>query len=258
MRKTSLVTLLMALALFVAPSVQAATAFADPQFDALWHTGEAITPNFWGPLVNASGSRTQEYKDAAGGKRIVQYFDKGRMELTNGQVTSGLLAKEMVMGQIQTGDSTFTALMPANIPVAGDPNGQGATFIDVYGARTLILAEVPRDTGGSVHLAIKNHKGVNLKPVDGLATTGYDDATKHNIYSKFVDYRDKAGLSTIGYAISEPFLSYFDVGGKPSMYPVVVQIFERRILTYDLIGNVEMGNVGRQYFAWRNNGAQLS
>jgi len=255
MRKTSLVTLLMALALFVAPSVQAATAFADPQFDALWHTGEAITPNFWGPLVNASGSRTQEYKDAAGGKRIVQYFDKGRMELTNGQVTSGLLAKEMVMGQIQTGDSTFTALMPANIPVAGDPNGQGATFIDVYGARTLILAEVPRDTGGSVHLAINNHKGVTLK-VEGFSTTGYDDATKHNIYNKFVGYRDKAGLSTIGYAISEPFFSHFDVGGQER--DVLVQFFERRILTYDLIGNVEMGNVGRQYFTWRNNGAQLS
>ncbi len=255
MRKTSLVTLLMALALFVAPSVQAATAFADPQFDALWHTGEAITPNFWGPLANASGPRMQDYKEAEAGKRFVQYFDKGRMELTNGQVTSGLLAKEMVTGQVQVGDSAFIPLTPADIPVAGDPAGQGATFLDVYGARAEVLAEVPPATGGKVHIFLYNHKSTTYDD-HRLLTTGYDDATKHNIYVRFVDYRNKAGLSTIGYAISEPFFTLADVGGEQTL--VLVQIFERRTLTDTRNGAVEMGNVGRQYFAWRNGGAQPS
>ena len=257
MRKTSLVTLLMALALFVAPSVQAATAFADPQFDALWQAGEAITPNFWGPLAIASGPSMQDYKEAAGGKRLVQYFDKGRMELTNGQVTSGLLAKEMVTGQVQVGDSAFIALTPADIPIAGDPVGPGATFLDVYQASTHVLAEAPRR--GTVNIIINDHKGRNFERADGFPTTGYDEVTKHNIFGKFADYRDKAGLSTIGYAISEPFITTPNVGGKATA--VLVQIFERRTLTYNTNiypGGVEMGNVGRQYFAWRNGGAQPS
>ncbi len=64
--------------------VPAASSFADPAFRAQWQAGEALSPNFWGPLATATDGQQEPYKEAAGGQRLVQYFDKGRMELTNG------------------------------------------------------------------------------------------------------------------------------------------------------------------------------
>jgi hypothetical protein len=87
----------------------AATGFADPRFQQQWQQGEALTPNFWGPLSIAKEGQQEPYKEAQGGSRLVQYFDKGRMELTNGAVTNGLLATEIVKGQVQIGDATFQA-----------------------------------------------------------------------------------------------------------------------------------------------------
>src|SRR5262245_47123770 len=76
----------------------AATSFANPAFQTQWQQGEAITPNLWGPLANAKDGQQEPYKEAPGGTRLVQYFDKGRMELTGGAVTNGLLATELIHG----------------------------------------------------------------------------------------------------------------------------------------------------------------
>jgi hypothetical protein len=60
----------------------------------------------------------------------VQYFDKGRMEIGSGiGVTNGLLATEMIKGQIQVGDASFVpAILLAAIPIAGDPDNPGPTY----------------------------------------------------------------------------------------------------------------------------------
>jgi hypothetical protein len=58
----------------------------------------------------------------------VQYFDKGRMELTNGAITNGLLASEIIKGQIQVGDATFQQKASPAIPIAGDPDNPGPTY----------------------------------------------------------------------------------------------------------------------------------
>jgi hypothetical protein len=83
--------------------------------------------------------------------------------------------------------------------------------------------------------------------------TAFDDATKHNVPGVFANYRDKAGLATIGYAKSEPFLAMVKVGGVQKQ--VMVQVFERRVLTYtptnDPAFQVEMGNIGQHYYRWR-------
>src|SRR4051794_2903603 len=51
--------------LVVAPStLQAASSYADPLFKAQWEAGEAITPNFWGPLANAKDGQQEDYKEA--------------------------------------------------------------------------------------------------------------------------------------------------------------------------------------------------
>jgi hypothetical protein len=35
----------------------AASAFADPAFQSQWRQGEALAPNFWGPLATARDGR---------------------------------------------------------------------------------------------------------------------------------------------------------------------------------------------------------
>src|SRR5690349_12386260 len=107
--------------------VGAASAFANPAFEAQWKQGEALAPNFWGPLANATGGITEQYLYSGTNKtRLVQYFDKGRMELFGGvantsdvRVTNGLLATEMVRGQIQIADDQFQPKDPPAIPIAG-------------------------------------------------------------------------------------------------------------------------------------------
>ena len=87
-------------------------------------------------------------------------------------------------------------------------------------------------------------------------TTGYDAATKHNIPKAFLDFRnspDLGGIQAIGLAITEPVWANVKVGGK--IVPVLVQAFERRVLTYTpdnpILFRVEYGNIGRAYNAWR-------
>jgi hypothetical protein len=67
------------------------------------------------------------------GKRLVQYFDKARMEQTTpgGSVTNGLLTVELLSGRLQTGDTTFEQRQPATVPVAGDPDNTFPTYADL-------------------------------------------------------------------------------------------------------------------------------
>ena len=85
-------------------------------------------------------------------------------------------------------------------------------------------------------------------------------ATQHNVPGVFADYRDKAGLATIGFAISEPFGAMVKVGGVQK--GVLIQVFERRVLTYTQDNpaafQVEMGNIGQHYYTWRYTGAPVS
>jgi hypothetical protein len=239
-------------------NVGASTEFGAPGFRTAYYAGESLTPNFWGPLDHASDPRTQDYREAAGGERTVQYFDKGRMELTNGQVTFGLLATEMVTGRIQVGDNAFIPLAPSQTPVAGDEDGSGPTYETIYENRAALLDPKPVRTGYEINALFDEDNQLNLvdaKRGSGvLALTGYDATTKHNVISPFTDFRNLVGFSTVGLAISEPFAAYFTVGGVQRA--VAVQVFERRILTYTednpYLYRVEMGNIGRHYFYWRN------
>jgi hypothetical protein len=88
----------------------------------------------------------------------------------------------------------------------------------------------------------------------GAAIALYDAATQHNVSAPFAAYRDKVGLLTVGYAKSEPFGATVKVAG--AQRDVVIQAFERRILTYTPTNpdpfKVEMGNIGRHYVQWRS------
>ncbi len=247
--------LILAISLFPAVNVSAATEFCNETFKAAYSIGEKIAPNFWGPIEHASDCRTQDYKNTPGGKRDVQYFDKARMEITNGQLTFGLLATEMVTGRVQTGDRDFLDRAPSTIPVAGDEDGGGPSYATIYNNGKALMGGKSAQTGQAINLGFNaDNTLVTLDDPSLIHLTDYDSVTRHNVVSPFTRYRDLVGFSTIGYAISEPFAAIFKVGGVKHI--IAVQVFERRILTYTPDNpdpyKVEMGNIGRHYFFWRN------
>lgn len=234
----------------------AASLFASPAFQQQWQRGETLTPNFWGPLGTAHDGQQEPYKEAPHGQRLVQYFDKGRMELTNGTVTNGLLATEMITGQVQTGDRTFENRPSPAIPIAGDPDNSGPTYAALGSKAKSLLDAAPAQVGNGTHLVVSADGDItssNTNVVSPVTFILYDDATKHNVPKAFADYRATAGLQTIGYARSEPFFTAVRIAGTPRQ--VMVQVFERRVLTYTATNpagfQVEMGNVGRHYYQWR-------
>lgn len=260
-------TLLVALVLCLVPqatSVSAASTFASTAFETQWKQGEALAPNFWGPLTNASDGITEEYHYSGTNKtRLVQYFDKGRMERYGGvtntpdvRVTNGLLATEMVKGQIQIADDQFMSLPSPEIAIAGDPGGSAATYADLGTKGAGLLGPAASKIGQVSNDTIQPSGDLGtiaLPPIPQTTITVYDSATKHNVPSAFAQYRERAGLSNIGYAISEPFHATVKVAGASSF--VMVQVFERRVLTYTDTNpdpyKVEMGNIGQHYYQWR-------
>jgi hypothetical protein len=97
----------------------------------------------------------------------------------------------------------------------------------------------------------------------------YDETAHHNIPDVFLQFMTQRGLVnengayheaaifdplfTFGYPVIEPVWITIRVGGQDR--PVLFQAFERRTLTYTPSNppgwQVEMGNVGAHYFAWR-------
>lgn len=130
MRRIVLVVL-MALAALVQP---ASAREADPTaFTRVWERTDAPVKSgavqrtwYWGP--DPFLTTTEPYAQGADGERLVQYYDKGRMEITNPNddpasdwyVTSGLIVREMISGKIQVGDGDFDNLRAQSLPIAGD------------------------------------------------------------------------------------------------------------------------------------------
>ncbi len=251
------------LVIYAAGAVQGASGYADPAFQTQWTAGEALTPNFWGPLSTAKDGLQEPYQDVPGGMRLVQYFDKGRMELRNGIVTNGLLASEIVRGQLQVGDAAFVAKLSPAIPIAGDPDNPGPTYLHLGTTAQALLASTAAQPGGTSAATVGADGTLTPGAAELVGTvtlTGYDSPTQHNVPGVFVDYRNKAGLGTIGYAISEPFGASVKVGGVQK--GVLIQVFERRVLTFtptnEAAFQVEMGNIGQHYYTWRYTGAPVS
>jgi hypothetical protein len=108
--------------------------FADPAFKSVWQrtdqpvqSGQVSRTWFWGPGPNTPGL-IEQYNQGAGGQRLVQYFDKSRMEINNPTgdrsqqffVTNGLLTEELISGFIQVGDNDYVQYHAACIPMSGD------------------------------------------------------------------------------------------------------------------------------------------
>jgi hypothetical protein len=250
--------------------------FADPAFQKLWEkTDKAVAeqrvsrPWLWG---DAPFATKQELYDEASGTRLVQYFDKSRMELTNPfadknspyYVTNGLLTKELVSGQMQVGDNRYLDGIAADIPVAGDSdaNPDCPTYA-TFGMANLATLNgndnrAPDLTGQSVTASLNRAGQVgNLSALPAPATYAYySPDLGHNIPNVFWNWLNRLDvdwLYAMGYPISEAYWSKVRVAGEDKQ--VLIQLFERRVLTYTPdnapIWQVEMGNIGRHYYQWR-------
>ncbi len=140
------------------PSPQAVEA-ASRAFQTHWQAGEKTVRNLWGPSLAAP--KNEAYADAPAGYRIVQYYDKGRMELTDpkgGTVTNGLLATELITGKVQTGNDAFQSRAPAAIPIAGDPDSPGPTYATLNGKASTLLLPASAKTGTTVEREHFRHR----------------------------------------------------------------------------------------------------
>ncbi|MGI8689080.1 MAG: hypothetical protein ACR2M3_10925 [Thermomicrobiales bacterium] len=253
-----LITLLIALTTTIvgASPTHAAGGFASPAFAQQWKRGEAIATNFWGPLDTAHDPMKEPYAEAPGGQRVVQYFDKARMEVTpDGQLTNGLLAVELITGRLQLGDATFEQRRPATIPPAGDLDNTFPMYADLQ--RYMAPAPGPVDQaltivgpGGSADVFTRE----DGDPAVAIAVSdrvGRD--VWHNVPQAFSQFREQVGVGTVGLAITEPVWVSINVGGVRTA--VLIQAFERRVLTYTPTNppdyQVEFGNIGQHYFQWR-------
>jgi hypothetical protein len=218
------------------------------------------------------------------GQHLVEYFDKSRMEINNPAgdrnsewyVTNGLLVVDMIRGTVQVGDQQFAPAAPAQIPVAGDINGDPETPTFASLARVASLYgdnRAPNRTGQQISEGIGRTGGIgHLSNLAGLARYGvYEPTTGHNIADVFWTFMNQAGpvyengryvngmvvdwLFAMGYPITEPYWIKIKVSGQERW--VLMQAFQRRILTYSPYNptgwKVEMGNVGRAYYDWRYN-----
>jgi hypothetical protein len=261
----------MAVASWWHADVHAASAFASPAFQQQWNSVESVIPNFWGPLSTARDGQSEPYVEGTyngqSGMRLVQYFDKARMELTNpttGVVTNGLLTVELKSGQLQLGNDSFQQRAPAAIGIAGDPGAAGPTYAS--------LAQLPEKTpqaSGSVSLSYTvatNMFATTTPSTDPAATFGAyisDPGGRfgQNVPQGFVDFLNRIPggyLPAMGYPISPAFAASVQVAGKANV-PVIIQAFQRKVLTYTPSNpqafKVEFGNIGQHYYEWRYSGA---
>jgi hypothetical protein len=248
----------------------AATASALPVFQQQWQQGESLAPNFWGPAI--TGAVIEPYKEGAldfsesgptnpgQGTRRVQYFDKGRMELTHpaqGLVTNGLLTVELITGRVQRGDATFEQRPPARVPAVGDPDNAFPTYADLQA----VTKPQAVDSLGLTHSYWQLNPGgqiihTDMGADDPLTVEPIADLNRYRVPRAFADFRNRVGFLTIGYAVTQPMWVTAKVAGK--QVAVLVQGFERRVLTYTPSNpaafRVEFGNIGQHYLAWRYNG----
>lgn len=248
---------------------------SDSAFAGVWQKadlpiqqGSANRSWLWGP--GPFRTTVERYEQSPGTERLVEYYDKSRMEMTQPGadrkqrwfVTNGLLVKELVSGKMQLGDAVFTDVAPAEIAVAGDPdNANPAPRYRSFGAVVSLNGDRRAEArvGGNVTATIDQAGQVGDNA--GLARpetriTNYDATLGHNIPDVFWRYMNTLPddwVFAFGYPISEPYWTTARVGGVDKT--VLVQLFERRILTYTP-GNprgfeVEMGNVGQHYHRWR-------
>jgi hypothetical protein len=281
-RRFSAALLLLALALVI-PMVTLAEAPANQYFDRTWQrtdqpvsSGSVSRTWIWGPSGFTASCMEPYYKTNAG-QREVQYFDKSRMEITDPladrnsdwYVTQGLLATEMITGQMQIGDNEYIDWGPADVHIAGDSGGGSPS----YAAFDPLRALPPLDPGQVISQTIDSDGNTGNNPdlsSYGVTAEYLVEDTSHRVASVFWDFMNSQGpviengvttnsnlfsnpFYAVGFPITEAYWTNVAVDGVQQ--DVLVQAFQRRVLTFtpgnDEGWQVEAGNVGQHYYMWR-------
>ena len=290
----ALATLMMPVVSVYQTTPAAAADFADPAFQQTWTRTDKLVADkavvrswYWGPA--AGESKMEKYVEGEGGQRKVQYFDKSRMEINDPKgdksspffVTNGLLTIELISGKMQTGKNQYETRTPAHIALASDVDDPNAPTYATF----MLIANSPlgdhpalnqsgKTVGHSVNKAGIVSRNTNMEKY-GVKYGFYNEETRHNIADKFWDFLNQSGpvvgadgrttnaklsdpwFYTTGFAISEPYWANVKIAGKQE--DVLIQLFERRVLTYvpsfAAEWRVQMGNIGAHYFDWRYKGA---
>lgn len=242
-------------------------------------TGSVSRTWLWGSS-GISCAMSEAYADAADGQRVVQYFDKSRMEITNPYaspaddwyVTNGLLATELITGNLQLGDTSFEQRAPAEMNVAGDINDPTAPTYATFA--TLLNAPALAD-GSTISQRVQRDGQVSDDPAMAElgVTAAYhvqEPGIDHQVASPFWEYMNLSGFTlddgtssaeqgdtnpfyATGLPITEAYWVTVAIAGEP--HDVLAQCFERRCLTYTPTNpegwQVEAGNVGQHYYRWR-------
>lgn len=267
-------------------------AFANAAFEAKWDrtdgpvsAGATLRPWIWGPAPGRT--LTEPFAGLPGGNHLVQYFDKGRMEINdpNGDpndpfyVTNGLLAVELISGQMQTGPDTYENRSPAGINLGADADDRTApTYQSFNGVSNIPGAPNERratDRVGQVVRMAIDRQGLTQPwpashPDYGVRIAAFEPATGHNIPDVFWNFLNaeteifvegdlvpgrlfEPWFSVTGFPISEAYWSYVKVEGR--YMDVLTQAYERRVLTFlpqlPTPFKVQMGNIGQHYYEWR-------
>jgi hypothetical protein len=284
-RVTRIFAATLALCAFIVSGLPtAATPIATQPFQKVWMRTDSPVKNhvvnrtwMWGPEAD-SVALWEDYAQSPGGKREVQYFDKSRMEVNDPSadqaadwyVTNGLLAEEMITGKVQLGATEFVTKSPAQVNVAGDsndPNGPTyASFSSLVG-----YGAIP--AGWKITQTVDRAGNVGNDSSLGsydVTATDVGAPTHHTVASVFWSFMNSSGIIdtdsgtqdaklfpnpfyATGYPLTEAYWTHVLVGGAQKL--VLVQVFERRVLTYTPSNpdgwQVEAGNVGQHYYAWR-------
>jgi hypothetical protein len=231
-------------------------------------------PFIWGPTPTIPAI-DEPLAGLPGDRHTVLYWDKSRMEVNDPNapqdqwyVTNGLLVVEMVTGQQQIGvnPTRYASRAPAEIPFGDLDDATGPTFRS-FGAQ---LAAPPLATGAPVARAIDRAGTVSAADAGGVTCAALVPETRHCVASPFATFLDQTGpvyeggqvvtgrlfdppFYATGLPITEAYWITVQVAGRPTR--VLIQLFERRTLTYNPANpansQVEMGNVGLEYYHWR-------
>ncbi len=273
---------------------QAPQNFANAAFSRLWERTDAPVASssvkrtwFWGPAPNSSGI-SEDYKEGSGGKRVVQYFDKSRMEINDPQadpnspfyVTNGLLTVELISGRMQVGKDSFVTRQPSRTNVTGDygdplaPSYADLASVSSAGKEMRDAGRTGQPVTATLSRDGKKGEDPSKASVQGGKIAYYESSTGHNVPQVMWDFLNSSGAVSVGgktsqqrliepwfYAsglpISDPYWVRATIAGKVT--GVLVQAYERRVLTYVPTNpegfKVEMGNIGQHYFQWRYSGA---
>ncbi len=281
-RFITLLTLLLVPLVWVPTS--AAAPPASPAFLRTWERTDKPVADLvisrtwmWGPQAN-SAPLSEPYAEAPSGSRMVQYFDKSRMEDNSYRgsepwdVTNGLLVTELMTGKMQVGDNDFQVYAPAQVNVGGDADDPtGPTY-----ATMSLVSNAPPLASGAIITQTLARDGT-VADVQMLGNYGVYASylvsvpnLDHRVASVFWDFMNSSGtvwengglgsdqlflnpFYATGYPLAEAYWANIKVGGTYRY--VLMQCFERRCLTYTPDNptgwKVEAGNVGQHYLQWR-------